>query len=276
MEDTTEHIAFLARSTCRVQILKTLSEQEAADKQRLRSVVAGSRTTLQRNLNALDDRGWITHTGTTYSLTPSGELVIESFLPLITSVRAAMTLDGFLRWVPETDFDLDLHTLADATVIVADSANPYAPVNRHVAALEQSSHARLVLPVVGLQPLLVTEDRVTAGELTMDCVVSESAGETLRSDAQFLDSLRAHADSGNLECRTVADSVPYYLGVFDHCVQIGVEDTDGMPRALAETDAPPVREWATETFTRYKSRATPLFPADDSADSPFPFDRLHL
>lgn len=45
--------------------------------------------------------------------------------------------------------------------------------------------------------------------------------------------------------------IPYDLGVLDDTVQIGVEGSDGIPRALVETDSAPVREWADESISRY-------------------------
>jgi hypothetical protein len=52
--------------------------------------------------------------------------------------------------------------------------------------------------------------------------------------------------------------VPYYLGVLDETVQIGVEDENGMPRALLETDVEGLGEWASDTYAQYRERSTPF------------------
>lgn len=52
--------------------------------------------------------------------------------------------------------------------------------------------------------------------------------------------------------------VEFDLGLCDDCVQIGVEDANGMPRALVETGADEVREWAQQTYERYLERSAPF------------------
>jgi hypothetical protein len=42
--------------------------------------------------------------------------------------------------------------------------------------------------------------------------------------------------------------VPFCLGIVDGLVQIGVEDDEGVPRALAESSSDELREWARERF----------------------------
>ena len=55
----------------------------------------------------------------------------------------------------------------------------------------------------------------------------------------------------------VAESVPFFLGLADErATQIGVEDDEGMPRALFETEAEAAREWADALFVDYRESST--------------------
>ena len=72
MEESIQEIEFLARSTARVRILQELSESEELTRADLRSQLDCSRTTVQRNLEALIDRQIVSNSRRTYSLTPSG------------------------------------------------------------------------------------------------------------------------------------------------------------------------------------------------------------
>lgn len=54
------------------------------------------------------------------------------------------------------------------------------------------------------------------------------------------------------------DEVPFCLGIVDGLVQIGVEDDEGVPRALAESSSDELREWARERFAAFEQRASEL------------------
>jgi hypothetical protein len=52
--------------------------------------------------------------------------------------------------------------------------------------------------------------------------------------------------------------LPFYLGLTDDgCVQIGVEDDDGLPRSLLETTDGDVMEWAESVYRKYRAEAEP-------------------
>ncbi|PSP65825.1 winged helix-turn-helix domain-containing protein, partial [Halobacteriales archaeon QH_8_64_26] len=82
--------------------------------------------------------------------------------------------------------------------------------------------------------------------------------ETLRSDPNYTEPCEAMLGTGRFELSVYDGEVPYYLGLLDETIQVGVKDEAGVPRALLETDAGSVGEWATDTYDRYRDRSTPF------------------
>jgi hypothetical protein len=64
-------------------------------------------------------------------------------------------------------------------------------------------------------------------------------------------------DTGRFEVHVHDGDIPYYLGILDDTVQMGVNE-DGEPRGLLETDSEEVREWAENRYESYKQEAEPL------------------
>lgn len=260
-----EQIEFLSQSRCRFQILEYLLQHDDAKKRDLKTVVESSRTTLQRNLNALESRSWISCEGTSITITPIGRLVVEEFLPLLEAVSMADELADFFRWFPEDDVAFDIRALADATVTVAEDGNPYAAVDQHVAAMKETASCRLLLPVVGLQAMQAATPRLLDDELTLECLFARSGANVLRTDPALESELHRHLESGNVEFYAVNEELPYFVGIYDHCVQIGASDDAGVPRALVESPSEEIRRWAEATFDRFKDGARP-FP--DAGEGP--------
>lgn len=90
-------------------------------------------------------------------------------------------------------------------------------------------------------------------------MVERSVAQVLQSKEEYADLVEEMEETGRIEIRVVNDSIPYYVGLLDETVQIGVEDDDGVPRALLETDSDEAREWAEQTYERYRQASEPLF-----------------
>lgn len=258
MEDTIEHVSFLARSEPRVRLLKEIYEQQVIEKNELRERVDASRTTVQRNLDALEERGWIEGDNRTYTITPSGQPVTEQLLRLLDTVYAARRLQPFLEFAPHEQFDLDFHRLATADITVADETDPYAPVNRHVALMEDADHFRCLLPAVGLQPMMVARTCVLEHGNRHEVILDPGVADTVRTVDVYRDVLVDLVSSDRARLLVSDDPVPFYLGLADDVVQIGVGDDEGTPRGLVESDASDVRRWANRTYSEYRDDATPM------------------
>lgn len=248
---------FLTQSPVRVRVLELLSEAGSMRKRELRDRIDASRVTVRRNVHALEDREWIEVDNRECEITALGEIVIEDASPALETTEVVERLRPFLRWFPEVELGFDVRVLADATIVVPDSTDPYAPVNRHIDAMERTDRFRSLLPVVGLPAMTVGRDRIVEDGCHHEIVVSERLAPTIRDQPEYRELLEEMLASGNCALFVADREVPFYLGLFDDCVQIGVDD-DGIPRALVETDADDVREWAERTYETYLAGSDPF------------------
>lgn len=257
--DPVDAVSFLARSPNRVAVLDALRRGGPLDRRVLRDRFDVARTTLQRNLDALAERGWVRETDAGYVATPAGAAVARDLATLRDTMDAAGRLRPVLQWLPDDALDLDLHALADADVVTADSSDPYAPVDRHVDALERADRVRALLPAVGLRAMAAARERVRADGSEYDLVVEPGVADTLRHDPGYAAGVDELVASGQVAVRVHDGEIPYYLGLLDDAVQLGVSDATGMPRALLESDDATVRDWASGVYDEYRADADPVF-----------------
>lgn len=249
-----ENIELLARSEHRVRILDLLCEHGSLEKHALGSRLDASRTTVGRNLAALEEQGWIRRTNGDCTITRQGELVAKAFDDLVGEVELAAKLQSFMQWVPDGSLDLDLSLLADAEVTLAQPGDPWAMVNRHVNAIEKTSDDRVVLPVTGLHAFEAIHRKIVDGDARAELVAAPSVAETFRTNPDYAPLFEELVATDRFEVRVYDGTVPYYLGVLDSTVQIGVDEEED-PRALLETTNEEVREWALEQYRGYKRRS---------------------
>ena len=87
---------------------------------------------------------------------------------------------------------------------------------------------------------------------------SPEIGPTIRAEPEYRDLAAELVDFERYTAHVSEREIGYYLGLFDDVTQIGVEDDDGVPRALVETDADEIRAWATRTYESYRSQSRPF------------------
>ena len=81
-----KEVAYLSRSANRVEILQTLT-RESHTRRDLTELTGASRTTLDRIVNELEDRGWARRTDDgDYTATPAGDHLMAQLLPFVESV----------------------------------------------------------------------------------------------------------------------------------------------------------------------------------------------
>lgn len=255
---TVDEIAFLSRSRTRYRTFAALHEADGLTKRELRDRLDASRTTVGRNLEALCEQGLVADGDGEYRITRAGETIAADFFDLVETTAVASRLEPLLQWLPDDEFDVDLARLRDATVITADESNPYAPVERHVEALKRAERVRLFVGVTGQHAWEVARRRVVEEGATHEYVVGPGVVETLRADPNYTEPCTSMLGTDRFDLSVYDGEVPYYLGVLDETVQIGVEDAEGMPRALLETDVDALGEWATGTYEQYRERSTPF------------------
>ncbi|WP_135821183.1 helix-turn-helix transcriptional regulator [Halostella litorea] len=257
-----DRVAYLARAESRVRILEALLESGSATQRDLRARLDASRTTVARSLRSLEETGWVERDARTYRLTPAGRLVADSFLDLVDTVELTEGLSAFLEWFPRSELPFELDRLADAEITTSDAGDPYAPARKQSEILRTADRMRLFLPSIDMEGTKLITERVTEGGLEAETVIAPGLEATVESD-DFGPLLREKVATGRSDVYVAESDLGFYLGLADDgTVQIGVEDGDGLPRALVETADARVREWAEETYERYRADARPK-PAEE-------------
>lgn len=254
MRDEVEAVAFLAGSAARVAIMEQLRRHEGLTERQLRERVDCARTTVRRNLDRLAGRGWVRDDEREYALTTGGELVYDAFDSLLDTVETVSRLRPFLQHVQGDDLGVEVTAFRDAELTTGDAGNPLAMVNRHVRGLKGATEVRTVLPITGLHPYEVLHQRARRDTVDAECVVAPSVAETLRSDPEFADLTADLLDSDRFDLYVYDGAIPYYLGILDETVQLGVSE-DGSPHALLETTSETVRNWAETEYGEYKAKS---------------------
>jgi predicted transcriptional regulator len=249
-EETINEICFLVRASSRVRLLEYLSESAPATQRELRDQLSQSRSTISRGVDSLVEAGWVREGSAGVEPTPTGTLVIEEFLDLAETMSTAEELSPFLEWFPLSEFDLAVDDLQHGTVTAAVDGDPYAPAREHTNRIRTADRFRGLLPSVGQNAISEIHRRILAGDLEATLIVSSSVETRIRT-TQLASQFEEMLSTGRLTV-LVAESVPFFLGlVDDRTTQIGVEDDDGMPRALFETESEAVREWADALFADF-------------------------
>lgn len=253
-----DHIAFLARSKARVELLEELLERESVERHECREAVDASRSTVSRTLDALEERGWVACDGRQYELTATGSVVAESFLDLVDTVGTAEELAAFLRHFPIEEFDLELAALGDAEVVVSTEGDPYAPATRQNDLMLAASRFRGLFPSIEIEGSRMLRERVVADDIDSEFVVSPAVAETI-TRGEYARLYRDMIEAGGQRVFAADESLPFYLGlVDDEEVHVGVEDEEGYPRALLVSTAPSVRDWAEDCYESHRDAAERL------------------
>lgn len=254
MQGGTEDIEFLARSETRVRLVKMLHQDGKMGRDEVRNRLNASRTTVQRNLDALEDRGWVRNGNRTYSLAPCGEIIAEDFLDLVETVSIAEQLQPVLQYIDRSQFDLDYSWLTEASVLTGEPGDPWSMVNRHVERLREVDDVRALLPLTGLHAMEVSHDQIVNHGAKAVHIASPDVIDTFENNPAYRKYYDELAETNRYQLYRYSDDIPYFLGILDDIVQIGV-DEDGEPRALLETKNATVRDWAEHTFAEYRDAA---------------------
>ena len=157
-----------------------------------------------------------------------------------------------------SEFDLDPELLADAEITVAEPPNPYAPVDEHVRTLRDAESFRGCLSVIGRDALETVHDRTEEIEEPWELTVTEAVLEMFQSDPIYNGGFEALRAQEGIEIYVHEGEIPFFVGLFDEIVQVGVKNDRGVPQALVSATDDWAWEWARELFEEYKGRAESL------------------
>lgn len=255
MDSAFDDIAFLARSPNRVDALDSLASSPRTRRE-LGEAMDASRVTVSRAISDLADRRWITNVDGVYRATPTGELVCAEFNDLREAVSVADTLRDVAESFPREWLSFDLRRLDDATIAVPTETEPTAPVRLATECMAGASRVRLVAQSVTTEVLTVQQERVDAGELTAEIVLSEALAEAIARQPRLSEQIAALLDAGALDLYRYPGAVPGTIGVYDdERTVFGFVDDGGRPSAAIVTADPVVKASAEATVDDYRERS---------------------
>ncbi|WP_433628398.1 helix-turn-helix transcriptional regulator [Halomicrococcus sp. NG-SE-24] len=232
--------------------------EHPADKRTLIDELDVSRSTVDRGVRDLETADLIEYQNGQYRLTPYGRLVAEEYDDFTRRIQIAGELKPFFRWLSLDEFPFDLKLFADAKVVVSTSSDPYAPANRHADAMNDSRSLRAMVPAVGLNQLEVAHQNVLEDDQQQQVVVESEVVDTLRSKPHYEERIQPMLSQDSVTLYQYDGAIPYFIGIYDDLVHIGVGDGEGIPRALVETPNDAVRTEAIKLYEQYQSAATKL------------------
>lgn len=255
-DDALEDVAYLSRSKNRAQILAKLAT-EPYTRRELGDATGISRTTLDRIVNELEEREWVTRTSDgDYVATPTGERVATESTSLIGAMQAIRNLGDAVAWLPKDELTIGLHHFRDATV---RRPEPHAIDAPSTFATELMREATEFACLVNTPPSLAFEeammDGVSEGRLMTNHVITDAELTVLLKEPNRAARWQAYVEAGaNLYCYD--GQIPCNLLVIDETVLI-LDKQPEAPEGIESTN-PEVRAWAHEIIDEYRGEAKQL------------------
>ncbi|OIB58225.1 helix-turn-helix transcriptional regulator [Natrialba sp. SSL1] len=252
-----DDIEFLARSPHRVTVLESLAERPQS-RAALRTETGASMSTVGRTLREFEARHWIVRDGDEYRATQLGSFVAAGLSDLLERIETERTLRDVWEWLPIEANEFPIEIGADAVVTVAETSDPYRPVNRFVELLRETETFRFLGFDLGLLDPCREEfcQRILDGMETEIIDPPHVAAAVRRTHP---DLSREALESGNLTVLLHREVPPYGISLFEHRVGIsGYNQDSGTVKVFVDTETPAARRWAEDTYEQFRREARPL------------------
>lgn len=256
-----EDIAYLSRSANRVLILNGLTDGPYS-RRTLADLTGASRTTLDRIVNELEERGWAKRTAEgTYVATARGRHLMRRFRPFLESVEALQRLDDAVTWLPIDELSIGLEHFSDAVVRRPEPEDPVETIDFINDLLRNASEFRVLAHLAPPEPLGATlHERVTSGQMTMDGVITDELFGYLDASPERAERWRALTAAGS-DLHRHEGPIPCNLWIFDETVLIKksgpepIDESYGVP-IVSENNR--VRSWAHDLIDEWIDAASPI------------------
>jgi predicted transcriptional regulator len=257
-DSTLEAIEFIARSANRVVVLETLTDGPM-ERYELEEATGISRPTVSRILEDFRARGWITSAERRFQLTQLGAYVTDEFDAFYDRMHVVDTLGDVVEWLPEESFDFDLACLTSAEVVRPQKTDASAPTTRIVRRLETADRVQVMTYTLLPEAFRVCRDKTVDGDQELEVVFDSKTVTTLATDPRNIEQAREMLETGRVSFYASDRPIPYVLVMPDcEVVVICLTGSDGVPRAVIDTDDETVLSWAQNEFQTFQSEATPL------------------
>lgn len=260
IEPPLDDVAFLSRSTHRIDVLAELADGRRTRRD-LRDAVDVSRPTLGRVLDGFQERGWISKDGREYTLTPVGELMLDAFTDLTDVVETVQKLGELAPYLPLEEMDFDLRRLADARIVTPSATDSTAHVRREEALAEQAEEIRFLCNAAHPYMMEVYRDRVVEDGQRLEAVIAGDALDAAGDDPEMRPLLSDLTASDRTTIHRYDGSFSAMVGVLDGTAVINPIDESGLPCGLVETDDDLVRAWVEATIDAHKAEAEEITAA---------------
>ncbi len=224
----------------------------------LRELSDVSASTVRRTLREFEARNWVHRNGFRYEATELGVFVASAVETLVEQIETERKLRDLWHWLPGEESDFGVDTCVDAVVTVAESDNPYRPVNRFVSLLRETDQFRFV----GVNISLIEPCKDEFREWILDGMRAEII-DPPNVAQHILETYPDHCsgplESGNLSVRIHDALPPYGVCLFDHRVGVcGYNHDSGTVRVLIDSETVEAREWAEVVYESYRRESRPL------------------
>jgi hypothetical protein len=179
---------------------------------------------------------------------------------LIEQVETERKLRDVWHWLPDEFSEFSHQTWSELVVTVAEPDSPYGPVNRFKSLLEQTTTVRFLRPEVALMdPCFDVLLHLVSTAVDITLVDRPNCHRYFLSTYPVHSSQMLQQDNFTV---LEHDELPSYgTGLLDDRAVISCYEQDsGTVKAVIDTDAPVVCEWAQSVYERYKADARPVEP----------------
>lgn len=221
-----------------------------------------SRSTVDRAVRELDERGLVKRTDGGFAATLTGRLAHDAYREFHDQMRVLSDTGDLLRLL-DADAELDLCVLTGAEVVEAEQPAPYKPVSRLEEHIERATDVRaLARAIVSRRLADALHEGVTERGATFECVYTESVAEFLRTDRW--DERHEMVATGNYRMYETSD-LPFGLVLLEEpdrtVVCLNVYDDTNDLRGVVVNDAPEAVSWARSLFESYRDDAVDVTDA---------------
>lgn len=261
MTELSDSIKCLCDSPQRPRILDALDSTQM-DLRSLMSELASPRSTLQRNLSVLEQRGWIEATPAGYTATTAGRLLREEFITIVENVNTITAVTPFLDAV-DAPGEIDISQLHDPLVTVPKPNQPNAPMKRLLDTLDGAVRVHGVLPVISSVLVELSRHADAEDHPEYEFVVSrdalavlheQSAADRPATDEPFIPT---HGESYVYE-----GDLPYGLVIAETALVLIAYDNIGRMQAIVESDSVETIEWGEQVYETYRHQSRQLCEED--------------
>lgn len=234
------------------ELLEVLVE-EPLYRDQIQERLGVSRATSHRFTHWLLDNELAERVDNRFQLTGKGQVYADEVLRFEQNLRTATAISPLLDVICEYHQEFVIPPFADANVTTATPEDPYRPVARFVALLQESSTFRGFNTTHMVPPALVdVYDHLFDGietELIYLPNVVDNLVET------YPDRLRSAIETGDLVLRS-RETLPYGLALFDERVGIaGFDEETGTMRVFVDSDSAIACAWAERVFETYRKNS---------------------